>query len=142
MSTRSTIGIRLDGGGVMAIYCHWDGYPSHQKPLLKHYNTHEKVAALIALGSLSLLGEEVGEKHLFDPIINKGDDVTKKCDEYHQKFGKMCKAYHRDRGEKWDDVKPQTFKSVKAWKESMAESWCEHSYLFNPKTGKWTHSVL
>lgn len=145
MSTRSTLGIRLENGKVKAIYCHWDGYPSNQKPLLKHYTTKEQVEELIALGSLSVLGEEIGVKHPFDVEIDYTKDIGAiilQRKEYEEKYGKMCRAYHRDRGEKWKDVKPRNFNSIAEWKSGMAESWCEHGYLFNPQTGKWKHFRL
>ena len=142
MSTRSTIGIKLEDGSVKAIYCHWDGYPKHQRPLLKHYNTKEKVEELIALGSLSILGEEIGVKHPFDAVIKKDDDVTEKLDAYTALYGKMCKCYHRDRGEDWEDVKPVTFSNTRKWKSDMRNSSCEYSYLFSVKTGKWTSADL
>ena len=50
MSTNSRIGILHEDGTTETIYCHWDGYPEHQMPILtEHYNTAEKVKALLAL---------------------------------------------------------------------------------------------
>ena len=44
MSTNSRIGILHEDGTTETIYCHWDGYPEHQMPILtKHYDTAEKV---------------------------------------------------------------------------------------------------
>jgi hypothetical protein len=64
VGTRSTINIENAGGSVTSMYCHWDGYISHHGPiLLGHYNTEAKVRALLELGSLSVLGREIGEKH-------------------------------------------------------------------------------
>ena len=40
MSTNSRIGILHEDGTTETIYCHWDGYPEHQMPILtEHYNT-------------------------------------------------------------------------------------------------------
>lgn len=37
MSTNSRIGILHEDGTTETIYCHWDGYPEHQMPILtKH----------------------------------------------------------------------------------------------------------
>ena len=56
MATRSAIGYRKLDGSVRAVYCHWDGYPEHQLPILKkHYNGIRKVQALIKPGSMSSL---------------------------------------------------------------------------------------
>jgi hypothetical protein len=33
MATRSAIGYALPSGKVRAVYCHWDGSPSHQLPI-------------------------------------------------------------------------------------------------------------
>lgn len=70
-------------GTVTAIYCHWDGYPENQMPILTgSYSTPEKVQELLALGNLSYLAESIGEKHDF------GKDVEG-----------WCMAYGRDRGD-------------------------------------------
>jgi hypothetical protein len=88
MSTRSNIGIEEADGSITAIYCHWDGYPSHNgKILLEHYKEASKVRSLIALGDLSSLGPEIGEKHSFD------------SDGEMARANGWSTAYHRDRGE-------------------------------------------
>ena len=44
----------------LAVYCHQDGYLSHNGALLLDcYNTPEKVDALLALGELSHLGKDM-----------------------------------------------------------------------------------
>lgn len=63
MSTRARIGLLQSDGLVCSIYTHYDGYPSHHGPiLLDHYNTVERVQALLALGALSALNANLGEK--------------------------------------------------------------------------------
>lgn len=89
MSTRSIIASTVNGQ-TTGIYCHFDGYPSGVgATLAAHYTDPAKIAALIALGSLSVLAENVapaeGQAHTFD---RKADGVTV--------------AYHRDRGEEFD----------------------------------------
>ena len=117
MSTRARIGLRSEDDSVVSIYTHWDGYPEHHGPiLLNHYNTKAKVKELLALGDLSVLGEDVGIKQEFDTPPPK-DGRT------------MCLAYGRDRGE-WncgatDDP------SVEAFEESARDSWAEYIYLFD-----------
>lgn len=85
MATRSKIGIKNPDGTFTSVYCHWDGYPSHQLPILtKNYNTVEKVNALLEHGDMSSLDEscEKPEGHSFDTVV-KGYTVY----------------YGRDRGE-------------------------------------------
>jgi hypothetical protein len=68
-------------GSILAVYCHWDGYPSHNGKILNaHYTERSKVQELMDLGDLSSLGPEIGEKHNFD-APPKG----------------QCNAYGRDR---------------------------------------------
>ena len=56
MATRSNIGKLNSDNTVSYIYCHWDGYPSHNGTILQeHYNTPEQVDALLALGDMSSL---------------------------------------------------------------------------------------
>lgn len=83
MGTRSHIGMLQPDGTVKAIYVHWDGYVEGVgATLMKHYTDPNKIEALIALGSLSCLGPELGEKHKFEDHIEE-----------------WCTAHHRDRGE-------------------------------------------
>jgi hypothetical protein len=67
MATRSTIAIENEDGTVNSVYCHWDGYISHNgKILLEHYSDRAKLAELIKHGSISSLGPEIGIKHDFN----------------------------------------------------------------------------
>lgn len=60
MGTRSTINIKTEDGRYKGIYCHWDGYVSHNgRILVNYYTTTEQVEALIALGNISSLGETI-----------------------------------------------------------------------------------
>lgn len=84
MGTRSRIAVEQPDGTFTSIYVHWDGYPLHQAPiLLDHYTDRAKAEQLMALGDLSSLGEQLGERHDFD-------------DRSHDDW---CVAYGRDRGE-------------------------------------------
>lgn len=87
MATRSLLCRKLANGKYRTIYCHWDGYPSHQAPrLVEGFNTPAKVTQLFKLGDLSKLGYSVGKKHPF----NEGSDPA---------YRDFCTAYGRDRGE-------------------------------------------
>ena len=80
MATRSLIGIKLDNEIVKIIYCHWDGYPTHNgKLLIENYNSPATITELMELGDLSTLAETPA----------------------------ACKAYHRDRNEPWGMVEPR-----------------------------------
>ena len=66
MGTRSAIAMKTEDG-IRSIYCHWDGYVDHNGRILKEfYSTDEKVKALLDLGDLSSLRQEIGEAHDFD----------------------------------------------------------------------------
>ena len=56
MATRSTIAVEHADGTVSQVYCHWDGYLTHNgQILLDHYDTQEKAEQLVSLGSISSL---------------------------------------------------------------------------------------
>lgn len=87
MSTPASIKIRRVDGSETSIYLHWDGYiDGAGVTLQKAYSTPEKVEELLALGDLSVLGENTvpreGEEHNFE----------------HYQDG-VCLAYHRDMSE-------------------------------------------
>ncbi len=65
MGTRSRIGV-MHGDKIKSVYCHWDGYLDHNgRILLEHYDS-AKANELVALGDISSLGPNIGEKHSFD----------------------------------------------------------------------------
>ena len=127
MGTRSTIAMKKPDGGIIATYCHWDGYPGHNgKVLNENYKDDEKIKQLIALGDISSLRPEVGEKHKFP-----ADHEVTRTAAWRQLYDDWTTAYHRDRGEPWDTVAPQHFDDAKEWVESMSESWAEWAYLWD-----------
>jgi hypothetical protein len=88
---------------------------------------------LIALGDLSSLRPEIGEKHEFSRL-----DTTLPEEEYERLYGDMCTYYTRDRGE------TAPYKHFGTVKEAVAYydgSWCEYFYLFKYddtlESGKW-----
>jgi hypothetical protein len=100
MATRSTIAIEYANGWIEQIYCHWDGYPTHNGMiLLQHYGDPAKVAQLMRLGSLSCLGKELGEQHDF----NSRDHDT------------WCTFYRRDRGEPFRDTQANEFRDFEGY---------------------------
>lgn len=75
MATRSRIGYTdPETGYTHSVYCHWDGYPSNNgKILLEHYNSLDRVKALVALGDISSLAPsiECPEGHSFDTPVKE-----------------------------------------------------------------------
>lgn len=119
MATRSTIAIEAADGTVKQIYCHWDGYLDHNgKLLITHYKDAAKAEQLIALGSISSLRRDVGEKHDF----NNADDAREKG---------WTTAYHRDRGE---DLSVNEFKSFDDYRAN--HQYEEYEYILR-NTGEW-----
>ena len=124
MSTRSAIMAELDGRCI-GVYCHSDGYPEGVgATLLEHYTDEAKLRELLALGDLSSLDAEIGEKHAFSTL-------RRDLPEEQQIW---TRAYHRDREEPWEDVKPDekpTFEELYEWfREAVA-------YVYLWRGGEW-----
>lgn len=138
MGTRSAIGYRQPSGAVRAVYCHYDGYPSHQLPILQeHYNTLAKVKALIRPGSMSSLRTRETWEH--SPVIEDANGYTRDSEGHlmHVKDRDPQPLYHSERGE--TDTGPR----VSQYPRNM---WfhrhdCEHLYVFEPSTNEWTHQA-
>jgi len=123
MATRSTIAMKTPEGKIRAIYCHWDGYIDHNgKILIGNYTDPAKVKALIDLGDISSLREEVGEKHTFRP--EAGDEPELPITD------NWCLAYHRDRGEEWSGVAPCTYDHIGDWVQNF-DMGVEYCYLWD-----------
>jgi hypothetical protein len=123
---------------VRAVYCHWDGYLEHNGSLLhKHYSTSSKVNNLIALGGLSSLRPEIGEKHAFSQFEVAKDEV----EAFKAATENMCTFYGRDRGETGQEFK--VFPTLKKAEDYYEGSWCEYLYLFkyskadDYQSGEW-----
>ncbi len=116
MGTRSDIIVHRADGKWHRIYCHWDGYLSHNgKILFDHYTSQKHVEDLVALGDLSVLGPKIGERHSFD-----NRSANKKAKDW-------CCAYGRDRGEK--DVGGTIGDTLfGVWPE--ADTWTEFTYAW------------
>ena len=126
MATRSAIGFKKIDGTIEAVYCHWDGYPSHNgKTLLNRYNDISIVNQLMLLGDLSSLREKLypddSKPHTFQ---NQQEDV--------------CVAYGRERNE--SDVGSKIFKDIGDFERFAGNSDAEYQYLFN--SGKWTYREI
>jgi hypothetical protein len=124
MSTNANIGKLNSDGTITAIYLHWDGYlDSAGKMLRTHYTDTAKIDGLLALGDLSVLGAELGEKHDFD--------------EPHT--ANICTAYGRDRDE--DDINAKTYLSIKDFScEEYNYVWIKNkwvAYDYNHRKINW-----
>lgn len=123
MGTRSMIGILNADGTVTAVYCHWDGYPSHNGAiLLKHYSDEKTLRKLLRLGSLSSLGKQLGEKHEFNTRL-VGSQV--------------CTFYRRDRGDDYKETKSVSIRDANTFARQMTDWDSEYAYLFDPKHNYW-----
>lgn len=126
MATRSTIAVRHEDGTVSQIYCHWDGYLSHNGMLLQnHYNTPLAVEFLVSKGDISSLGKRVGVKHPFSAV--EGGIPS---DEWDKNWGEMTTYYGRDRGE--NGTEPRKFDTVSDYIDGYQRE--EYNYYFNGET--------
>jgi len=125
MSTRSLIGRERADRTVEFSYCHYDGYPEGVGLTLStHWTDPSKVEALIALGDLSALGSEFGEKHPFDR--------WKMAPEEKAKVETWCLFYGRDREE--TDCGPTTVPDRDCY--AAANSSTDYQYLLTQE-GHW-----
>ena len=144
MGTRSMIAIQNPySKDVRAVYCHWDGYLEHNGSILnKHYSTSSKVNNLIALGGLSSLRPEIGEKHAFSQFEVPKDEV----EAFKEATENMCTFYGRDRGETGQEFK--VFPTLKKAEDYFEGSWCEYLYVFKYKksddyqSGEWHYKKM
>ena len=143
MGTRSMIAIQNPyNKTVRAVYCHWDGYLEHNGAILqKHYAASPKVNNLIALGDLSSLRAEIGEKHAFSQFEVAKDEV----EAFKAATENMCTFYGRDRGE---DAPFKVFPTLKKAEAYFEGSWCEYLYVFkytkasDYTTGEWHYKKM
>ena len=108
MSTRARVGIVRPDGSILSIYTHSDGYISHHGPiLLEHYDTAQKVLALMKMGDCSQLCETTDDSFF----------------------------YRRDRKE--TDVNGRTNKNQALYYRAAPQCNAEFVYLFLPDTATW-----
>jgi hypothetical protein len=131
---------------IRAVYCHWDGYLEHNGSILnKHYSNSAKVNNLIALGGLSSLGSQIGEKHPFSPheVQSKNPKIQAEITAAYEaaKEAGYCTFYGRDRGETGQEFK--VFPTMAKAQDYFEGSWCEYFYVFkytkasDYTTGEW-----
>jgi hypothetical protein len=125
MGTRSRIGI-MHGDKVKSIYCHWDGYLEHNGRILFDHYDSAKTNMLVALGDMSSLRPELGEKHAFSKLDPIGNEVREHNEDW-------CTFYGRDRGEK--DVEYKVAHTFEEFLGQCYDSAAEYYYIM--KDGVW-----
>ena len=128
MGTRSRIGV-MHGDKVKSIYCHWDGYLEHNGAILQEHYDSAKANHLVALGDLSSLRPNIGEKHAFSQFELPAEEV----EAFKALTEDWCTFYGRDRGEKGVEFKvAQTFDE---FLEQCYNSGAEYYYIM--RDGVW-----
>jgi hypothetical protein len=134
MSTRARVAIALPGKLFKSVYVHNCGKPRQLGATLQeHYTTPEKVERLIALGDLSWVGPDIGEKHDFDAAMLKGEHPT------------WTLAYHRDRRYlynvfPWADLKPAKHRSFLGLARYARATEGEHLYVWHDDV--WLYAAV
>ena len=127
MGTRSLIAV-VHGNNYKTVYCHWDGYLSHNGRILQEHYDSPKANNLVALGNISSLTPNIGEKHPFSQF-----DTDMPAKEFEEKYGNMTTFYGRDREEEGQEFITHT--SKESLIEHFNESWCEFAYIM--QDGVW-----
>ena len=100
MGTRSAIIVKVSDKLYKGIYCHWDGYPDGVgKTLKENFNSEEQALAIIALGDCSKICNCVRVNPIGEHSYKTPEEGT-------------IVAYHRDRGEEFNQYKGSTWKEV------------------------------
>ena len=128
MATRSTIALEFADGTIGQVYCHWDGYLSHNgKILFENYSNPFILRDLIDLGDVSSLRPMIGTKHPFSKL-----DATISDAEFDNLYGNMTTFYGRDRGEA--GVSAQYFVDFQDY--LAHHQYEEYEYILR-KDGRW-----
>ena len=133
MSTNSRIAV-MHGTVCKSIYCHWDGYLAHNGVILQEHYDSSKANHLVALGDLSSLRAEIGEKHAFSQFELPKEEV----EAFKTLTENMCTFYGRDRGETGIE-----FKVAHTFKDFLEQ--CEHcgaEYYYIMEDGQWYYGSM
>jgi hypothetical protein len=133
MATRSTIALEFADGTIGQVYCHWDGYLSHNgKMLMEYYSNPFILRDLIDLGDISSLRPSIGTKHPFSQFDN-----GMSTEEFNALYRDMTTFYGRDRGE--NNTKVRYFKDYEHFLVDGQEE--EYDYILRNVNGKATWFV-
>ena len=127
MGTHSRIGV-MHGDKVKSVYCHWDGYLEHNGQVLEQYYDSAKANNLVALGDMSTLRPQIGEKHAFSQFDLPPEEV----EAYKELTRDWCTFYGRDRGE------VSVWKVANTFEEFLDQAdGCGAEYYYIMKDGVW-----
>jgi len=127
MGTRSRIGV-MHGDKVKSVYCHYDGYLEHNGQVLAQYYDSAKANNLVALGDMSTLRPQIGEKHAFSQFDLSPEEV----EAYKELTRDWCTFYGRDRGE------VSVWKVANTFEEFLEQAdLCGAEYYYIMKDGVW-----
>jgi hypothetical protein len=135
MGTRSRIGV-MHGDKCKSVYCHWDGYLSHNGRILQEHYDSSKANHLVALGDISSLGKLIGEAHPFSRFdIDKDDPDFDKLIALNElaEANDWTTFYARDRGEK--DVDFEVSHTFDEFLELCDGTTAEYFYIM--RDGVW-----
>ena len=128
MGTRSRIGV-MHGDKVKSVYCHWDGYLEHNGSILQEHYDSAKANHLVALGDISSLRSEIGEKHAFSQFELRAEEVAG----YKLLTENWTTFYGRDRGETGNE-----FQVAHTFEEFLEQCYgCTAEYYYIMKDGVW-----
>lgn len=128
MGTRSRIAV-MHGDVCKSVYCHWDGYYDHNGRILLDYYDSAKANQLVALGDMSSLRSQIGEKHAFSQFDLPADEV----EAFKALTENWCTFYGRDRGESGTE-----WKVAHSFIEFMDQCEnCDAEYFYVMKDGVW-----
>ena len=128
MGTRSRIGV-MHGNKVKSIYCHWDGYLHFNGRILQESYDSARANQLVALGDLSSLRANIGEKHAF----SKHDVPAEEVEAFETLTENWCTFYGRDRDEK--DVAHKVDHTFAEFLERVDGSGGDYYYIM--ENGEW-----
>ena len=127
MGTHSRIGV-MHGDKVKSVYCHWDGYLEHNGAILQEYYDSAKANNLVALGDMSTLRPQIGEKHAFSQFDLPPEEV----EAYKELTRDWCTFYGRDRGE------VSVWKVANTFEEFLEQAdGCGAEFYYIMKDGVW-----
>ncbi len=128
MATCSAIAV-THGTVVKGVYCHWDGYIDHNGVILQEHYDSAKANHLVALGDVSSLRPEIGEKHAFSQFELPKEEV----EAFKALTENWCTFYGRDRGETGTSWK--VFADADEFMAHFDGCGCEYFYLMHE--GVW-----
>lgn len=133
MGTRSRIGV-MHGTVCKSVYCHWDGYLEHNGAILQEHYDSSKANNLVALGDLSSLRPNIGDKHAFSQFEVPAEEV----ETFKALTEDMCTFYGRDRGESGTE-----FKVNHTFAEFLEQcDNCGAEYYYIMEDGQWFYGSM